>query len=73
MNKLVDKLKGYKIKLRLRLVNTRLVYTVDNSIKSVDNLIVKYDIQLVLYECFRINDGLDSINMEIIDYKKRNL
>ncbi|WP_179419989.1 hypothetical protein [Clostridium beijerinckii] len=59
MNKLVDKLKGYKIKLRLRLVNTRLVYTVDNSIKSVDNLIVKYDIQLVLYECFRINNGLD--------------
>jgi hypothetical protein len=32
---------------------------VDNSIKSVDNLIVKYDIQLVLYECFRINYGLD--------------
>lgn len=55
----MDKLKWYKIKLRLSLVNTRLVYTVNNSIKSVDNLIVKYDIQLGLYECFRINYGLD--------------
>jgi len=60
VNKLVDKLKYYKIKLSLRLVNITLVYIVDNSIESVDNLIVKYDIQLVIYEYFRSNDRLDS-------------
>ena len=40
-------------------MNIRLVYIVDNSIRSVDNLVVKYDIQLVVYEYFRGNDRLD--------------